>query len=62
MVNSYRHLTNDLLTELSKTNYERTTEQLTIWLKIDNCLTVTIDQNAPMTFHVQVFIANNIMA
>ena len=32
-----------LLTELSKTSNERTTEQLTIWLTINYCLTVTID-------------------
>ena len=25
------------------TNYERTTGELTIWLTIDDCLTVTID-------------------
>ena len=30
VVNSYRHRTNDLLMESSKTNYERTTGQLTI--------------------------------
>ena len=34
---------NDLLTRSSKTNYERTTGELTIWLTIDDCLTVTID-------------------
>ena len=34
---------NDLLTKSSKTNYERTTGQLTIWLTIDDCLTVPID-------------------
>ena len=34
---------NDLLTKSSRTNYERTTGQLTIWLTIDDCLTVPID-------------------
>ena len=42
-VNSYRHRTNDLLTESSKTNYERTTGQLTIWPTVNDCLTKTID-------------------
>ena len=40
---SYQHRTNDLLTESSKTNFERTTEQLTIWPTINDCLTVKID-------------------
>ena len=35
--------TNDLLTESSKTNHERTTGQMTIWLTINDCLTVTVD-------------------
>ena len=34
---------NDLLTKSSKTNYERTTGKLTIWLTIDDCLTVPTD-------------------
>ena len=36
------HWANDLLTRSRKTNYERTTGELTIWLTIDDCLTVTI--------------------
>ena len=40
---SYQRRTNDLLTRSSKSNYERTTGELTIWLTIDDCLTVTID-------------------
>ena len=40
---SYRHRANDLLTESSKTDYERTTGQLTIWLTINDWLTVIID-------------------
>ena len=43
-----------------------TREQLKNWQfdlqQSTSCLTVTIDQNAPLTFHVQVFIANNILA
>ena len=39
----YRHRRNDLSTHSSKTNYERMTRQLTIWLKIIDCLTVTIE-------------------
>ena len=31
--------TSDLLTESSKTNYDRTTGQLTTWLTINDCLT-----------------------
>ena len=42
-LNSYRHRTNDLLTGSSKTNYERLTGQPTIWLTINDCLTLTID-------------------
>ena len=38
-----RHRTNVLLTESSKSDSERTTGQLTIWLTINDCLTVTID-------------------
>ena len=45
IVNSYRHRTNDLLTESNKTNYERTIGQLTIWLTENNCLTVTVDRS-----------------
>ena len=40
---SYRHRTNDLLTESNKTNYERTTGQLKIWRTINDCLAVTLD-------------------
>ena len=40
-VDYHRHRTNDLLTESSKNNHERRTGQLTIWLTIDDCLTVT---------------------
>ena len=36
-------LYNYLFTESSKSNYERTTGQLTSWLTINDCLTVTID-------------------
>ena len=43
-VDYYRHLTNDLLTESSKTNNERRTGQLTIWQTIDDCLTVIHDR------------------
>ena len=43
VANSYQRCTNDLLTRSSKTNYEGTTRELTVWLTIDNCLTVTID-------------------
>ena len=32
-----------LIDEIKQTNYERTTGELTISLKIDHCLTVTID-------------------
>ena len=39
----YRHRANDLLKHSSKTNYERMTRQLTIWLTIIYSLTVTID-------------------
>ena len=57
-----RHHTNDLLTKSSKTNYERTTGELTIWLTIDNCLTVTIDGSKRTNYWLRVFIANNITA
>ena len=43
LVNSYWHRKNDLLTDSSKTDYERMTGQPTIWLTIHNCLTVSID-------------------
>ena len=43
VVNSYRNRTSDLLTRSSKTNYKRTTGQLTIWLTIDDFLTEAID-------------------
>ena len=63
IVNSYWHHTNDLLTESSKTNYERLAGQLTIWLATNGCLTVTIDRpkrtNDITSPH---FIANNITA
>ena len=62
VVNSYRHRTNDLLTKSSKTNYERTTGELTIWLTIDDCLTVTIDGSKRTNYWLRVFIANNITA
>jgi len=59
---SYQRRTNDLLTRSSKTNYERTTGELTIWLTIDNCLTVTIDGSKRTNYWLRVFIANNITA
>jgi len=62
VVNSYRNRTNDLLTRSSKTNYEKTTGELTIWLKIDHCLTVTMDGSKRFNYWLQVFIANNITA
>ena len=34
---------NNLLTEANKTNYEKTAGQLTIWLTINDCLSVTTD-------------------
>ena len=37
------HCINGLLMQSSKTNYERTTGQLTIWLTVNDCITVTID-------------------
>ena len=43
VVNNYWHRTNALLTNASKTNYERMTGQPTIWLTINDCFTVTID-------------------
>ena len=43
VANSYQRRTKNLLTRSSKTNYERTTGERTIWLTIDDCLTVTID-------------------
>ena len=39
------HRTKDLLTKSSKTNCERTTGQLTIWLTIHDCLNVTIEES-----------------
>ena len=47
---------------LSKTNYERTTGELTIWLTIDDCLTVTIDGSKRTDYWLRVFVANNITA
>ena len=58
----YQRRTNDLLTRSRKTNYERTTGELTIWLKIDDCLTVTIDGSKCTNHWLRVFIANNITA
>ena len=54
--------TNYLLTRSSKTNYERTIGELTIWLTIDDCLTVTIDGSKRTNYWLRVFIANNITA
>ena len=62
VANSYQHRTNDLLTRSSITNYERTTGELTIWLTIDNCLTVTIDGSKRTNYWLRVLIANNITA
>ena len=62
VANSYQRRTNDLLTRSSKTNYERTTGELTIWLTKDNCLTVTIDWSKRTNYWLRVFIANNITA
>ena len=45
-----------------KQNYERTTRELTIWLTIDNCLTVTRDGSKHTNITLRVFIAYNIMA
>ena len=47
-----------------KTNYtrERLSEELTIWLTIDDCLTVTIDGSKRTNYWLRVFIANNITA
>ena len=39
------HCINDLLTDSSKTNYEWMTGQWTIWLTINDCLTVTKDRH-----------------
>ena len=62
VANSYQRRTNDLLTSSSITNYERTTGELTIWLTIDDCLTVTIDGSKRTNYWLRVFIANNITA
>ena len=59
VANSYQRSTNDLLMRSSKTNHERTTRELTIWLTIDDCLTVTIDGSKPTNYWLRVFIANN---
>ena len=61
VANSYQRRINDLLTGSSKTNYDRTTGELTIWLT-DDCLTVTIDGSKRTNFWLRVFIANNITA
>ena len=50
----------DLLTRSSKTNYERTTGELTIWLTIDDCLTVTIDGSKRTNYWLRAFVANKI--
>ena len=42
-VDRYQYHTNNLLMDSSKTDQERKTAQLTIWLTIHKCLTVTID-------------------
>ena len=62
IANSYQHRTNDLLTRSSKTNYERTTGELTIWLTKDDRLTVTIGGSKRTSYWLRVFIANNITA
>jgi len=46
VVNRYRHRTNDLMTELSKTNYDRTTGQLTM------SPSVTFNNNSPIQDNV----------
>ena len=51
-----------LVDESSKTNYLRTTGELTIWLTIDGCLTVTTDGSKRTNYWLRVFIANNITA
>ena len=58
----YQRRTNDLMTRWSKTNYERTTEELKIWLTIDYYLTVTIGWSKRTNYWLQVFTANNITA
>ena len=60
--NSYQRRTNDLLTRSSKTNYERTTGELTIWLTTDDCLTVTIGGSKRTNYWLRFFTANNITA
>ena len=55
VVNSYRHGTNELLMESSKTNYGRTNNK-----RLFNSVWQQTDRNAPMTSRV--FIANNITA
>ena len=55
---SCQHRTNDLLTRSSKTNYERTTGELTICLTIDDCLNMTIDGSKRTKYWLRVFIAN----
>ena len=51
-----------LLTRSSKTNYERTTGELTIFisLTIDDYLTVATDGSKHTNYWLQVFIANNL--
>ena len=52
-----QHRTNDLQTESSKTNYEIMTGQLTIWVTINDCITVTTEgskrTNDIMSLHSQ---------
>ena len=57
----YRHRTNDILSDSSKTNYEKMTGQPTIWLTINDCLTGTID-GSKRTNKIASLIANNITA
>ena len=52
----------DRLSVKSWCNDERTTGELTIWLTIDDCLTVTIDRLKRTSYWLRVFIANNITA
>ena len=59
---NHQRRTNDLLTKSSKTNYERTTGELTIWLTKDDCLTVTINGSKCTDYWLRVYIANNITA
>ena len=51
-----------LLIDEIKQNYERTTGELTIWLTIDDCLTLTIDGSKRTNYWLRVFIVNSITA